>query len=79
VRYHHAPTLSPENTEAVQLVYLCDLIAIMIGIGGGADGLSYHAYDGVMKQYQLKEKDVERFMILLDDRFQLVKETLGVR
>jgi hypothetical protein len=51
----------------------------MIGIGGGADGLSYHAYDGVMKQYQLKEKDIERFMIQLDDRFQLVKETLGVR
>jgi len=33
----------------------------------------------VMKQYQLKEKDIERFMIQLDDRFQLVKETLGVR
>jgi putative nucleotidyltransferase with HDIG domain len=79
VRYHHTPYLSTKDTEAVQLVYLCDLVAIMIGIGGGADGLSYHAYDGVMKQYQLKEKDIERFMIQLDDRFQLVKETLGVR
>lgn len=78
VRYHHTPFLTPENHEVVQLIYMCDMVALMTGIGGGADGLSYHAYGEVMKQYNLKEKDIERFMIQLDDRFHLVEEVLIV-
>ena len=63
----------------VQLIYLCDTVALMTGIGGGADGLSYHAHGEVMKQYNLREKDIERFIILLEDRFQLVDEILNRR
>jgi putative nucleotidyltransferase with HDIG domain len=79
VRYHHTPLLTPENHEVVQLIYLCDTVALMTGIGGGADGLSYHAYGEVMKRYNLKEKDIERFIILLEDRFHLVNEILNWR
>jgi len=79
VRYHHTPFLAPEDHEAVQLIYMCDTVALMTGIGGGADGLSYHAYGEVMKQYGLKEKDIERFMIQLDDRFHLVEEILNIK
>jgi len=76
VRYHHAPLHLCEDQEAVQLVSLCDLIAMITGIGGGADGLAYRAYDGVMKQYGLTERDIERWMVQLNDRFQSVKEQL---
>ena len=78
VRYHHTPFLTPEEHDVVQLIHLCDLIAMMTGIGGGADGRSYHAYEQVMKQYGLKEKDIERFIVQLDDRFELVNEVLDV-
>ncbi len=76
VRFHHAPFLTPEDHEAVRLIYLCDVVALITGIGGGADGLSYHAYGEVMKQYNLKERDVERFIVRLDDRFKGVEEML---
>lgn len=78
MRYHHTPFLTPEEHDVVQLIHLCDLIAMMTGIGGGADGRSYHAYEQVMKQYGLKEKDIERFIVQLDDRFELVNEVLDV-
>jgi putative nucleotidyltransferase with HDIG domain len=77
VRYHHTPLLTSESDEVVQLVYLCDTVALMTGIGGGADALSYHAYEEVMKQCNLKEKDIERFIVLLEDRFHLVHEILN--
>lgn len=77
VRYHHTPFLTPENHAMVQLIYLCDLVAMIAGIGGGADGLSYHGYEEVMKQGGLKEKDIERFIVQLNDRLQLVKAMLN--
>jgi putative nucleotidyltransferase with HDIG domain len=79
IRYHHAPLRASEEQDAVHLVYLCDTVAMMTGIGGGADGLTYHAYEEVMKRYPLGEKDIERFMIQLNDRFQLVNEVLKVQ
>jgi putative nucleotidyltransferase with HDIG domain len=79
VRYHHSPSLTPTDREMADLVYLCDVVAMMTGIGGGADGLLYHAYNEVMQQYGLAEKDVERFMIQLNDRFRLVNEVLDPR
>ena len=56
-----------------------DMVAMMTGIGGGADGLSYHAFGEVMKQYNLKEKDLEQFIVRLDDRFHLVDEVLNIK
>ena len=77
IRYHHTPFLVPEYYEVVQLIYLCDFVALMNGIGGGTDGLIYRAYGmDMMKQYDLKEKDIELFMIQLDDRFELVDDVL---
>jgi putative nucleotidyltransferase with HDIG domain len=78
VQYHHTPFLAPENHEFVQLIYLCDLVSMITGIGGGADGLSYHAYGEVMKQYNLKEKDIEQFMIQLDSQFRMVEGVLNL-
>ena len=78
VRYHHTPFLALEDHEFIQLVYLCDLVTMITGIGGGADGLSYHAYGEVMRQYDLKEKDIERFIVQLEDQFHRVEEVLNV-
>ena len=78
VRYHHTPFVTIEDQEMVQLICLCDLIAMMTGLGGGADGLSYHAFDGLVKQFRLKEEDIERFMIQLNDRFKLMTNALKV-
>lgn len=79
IRYHHTPFLAPEDHEIVQLVYLSDLVAILTGIGGGADGLSYHGYKEVMQQSGLREKDIEGFIVQLNEQFELVKEIINAK
>jgi putative nucleotidyltransferase with HDIG domain len=78
VRFHHTPHLATEDYQTVQLVYLCDVVAMITEIGGGEDGLSYPAYGEVMKQFHLKEEDVEWFRVRLEDRFHLVQEVLKI-
>ncbi len=79
IRYHHTPFLTPSDYKLVSLVYLCDLISLMTGFGGGADGLSYHAYTEVMKQYDLREKDLEQTINLLQDRLKQVEMILNIK
>jgi hypothetical protein len=54
------------------------VVAMITGIGGGADGLYYHSSREILNHYGLKEEDVERFIIELDDLFAQVKESLNV-
>ncbi len=79
IRYHHSPSQTPEEREAVELISLCDVVALMTGIGGGADGLAYHSDVGWMRQHHLQEKDVERFMVKLGDQLERVEETLNMK
>lgn len=78
VRYHHTPFSTSEQDETVRLTHLCDVIAMLTGIGGGSDGLHYHSYEEAVNHYHLTDADIERFMIQLDDQFGKVKELLNV-
>jgi len=73
IRFHHTPLEASEDPEISKRIYLCDMVAILTGIGGGADGLSYHAHKEVMEEYQLKEKDIEHFIVELDRRYKEVE------
>ncbi len=76
VRYHHTPLSTPNYSQVVDLVYLSDLIAMMTGIGGGADALNYHGYEQVTKRHALKEDDLEHFMVQLSNQLGLIEEML---
>jgi putative nucleotidyltransferase with HDIG domain len=78
VRYHHTPYLAREDSGMVHVIYLCDRLAVVTGATGGAEKLSDEACKEIMKQYNLKEEDLEQFMVQLKERFQLVKEALTV-
>ena len=78
VRHHHAPLSDPERHEIVNITHLCDVVAMVTGIGGGSDGLAYHMSEDLMAQYQLKETDIERFVNDLTDQLDSVKELLNV-
>ncbi len=78
VRYHHTPFATSDQDEMVRLTHLCDVVAMLTGIGGGSDGLFYHSSEEIMNHYHLKEEDIERFIVQLDDLFGQVKELLNV-
>ncbi|RPJ05192.1 MAG: HDOD domain-containing protein [Deltaproteobacteria bacterium] len=79
IRRHHAPLSAGDSDEIVHLVFLCDLVSLITGIGGGADGLSYHAHGEVVRRYGLEEKDIERFIVELNDQFQEVEDLLDLK
>jgi len=65
IAYHHEPESSPEPCSLLYIVHLSDLLCMMMGIGGGVDGLAYRGMDSVLQTYGLAEKDVERCMASL--------------
>jgi hypothetical protein len=50
----------------------------MMGIGGGADGLSYHAHKEVLNQNQLSRRDIEQFIAQLDEGFKKVEAAINL-
>jgi putative nucleotidyltransferase with HDIG domain len=79
IQYHHTPLSAPADSDLPSLVYLCDMIALMTGIGGGADGLSYHAHKEVIKQYGLRGKSLEQIINYLQDRMNEVERILNMK
>lgn len=59
IRYHHAPLALERRDPYVDAVHIADAICILLGIGGGDDGLSYRACPTVMSRNGLTEADVE--------------------
>lgn len=79
VRYHHTPWLSQDDfAELVGLTHLANGMALLTGIGGGADGLYYAGDPGIMQQFRLREKDIEKCLVQLSDRLPAVEAWLEV-
>jgi putative nucleotidyltransferase with HDIG domain len=79
IRYHHDPLRIGEDSEMLQLIYLCDLVSMLTGIGGGADGLSYHGHKEVMKSHHLSGQDIEQFIDQLEGRLKQVENVLTLQ
>jgi putative nucleotidyltransferase with HDIG domain len=79
IRYHHDPLSVPREQEFVSLIHLCDVLAMMTGFGGGADGLSYPGCQEIMKVYDLGERDIEGIMIELQSRLKQVELILNIQ
>jgi putative nucleotidyltransferase with HDIG domain len=79
VRYHHTPWLCRgEDPDLVALIHLANCMALITGIGGGSDGLYYEGDPEIMKHFHLREKDVEKCIVQLNDRLQVVESWLKV-
>ena len=62
VRYHHAPLSSKQPTALACLVHVADIVCLMLGVGLGADGLSYPLDPKVLDLLKLTDADVEMTM-----------------
>jgi putative nucleotidyltransferase with HDIG domain len=59
IRYHHEPGELNPCSPIVDAVYLANCVCLLLGIGLGADGLSYRADESVMRRHGLVEQDLE--------------------
>ncbi len=79
IAFHHRPDLMKEGDNAdVWLVYLADQACLMMGIGGGADGLAYRGLGGVIDKFKLRQKDFEECMVMLLKELEKAKELVDL-
>lgn len=59
IRFHHEPTASDSESPIPHIVHVADALAMMLGIGAGADGLHYAVQEDSMKICGLGENDID--------------------
>lgn len=62
IQHHHLRDESMMADKEVAAVYLADCICMMMGIGVGADGLSYRFKDQLMKIHGISHSDITGLM-----------------
>ncbi|MEW6387520.1 MAG: HDOD domain-containing protein [Thermodesulfobacteriota bacterium] len=64
ITYHHLDRPEAYTDDLVLLVNLADLLVIMFGQDVGADGLAYPGYPEVLKHFHLRERDLQKVLML---------------
>lgn len=79
ISFHHRPDLLEKEEKMMPwIVYMADQACLMLGLGGGIDGLSYRAVDQVLKKFNLRMKDLETSMVLLTDDLNRARELINI-
>jgi len=77
IAYHHHPDkLEGKGQAAPWIAHLSDQVCLMLGVGGGSDGLAYQGLREVISMFSLKQKDIEQFMMLLSQELERAEEIL---
>ncbi len=78
IGHHHLSDESARQDLETSLVYLADIICMMMGVGTGADGLSYRFYSDVLKRLALSEKDFQGIMAATAENQQRIEYLLNL-
>jgi len=79
ITYHHRPDLIEKGDDSIPwLIYLADQACMMMGIGGGADGLAYRGLKEVINKFGLRQRDFEESIVLLLKDLDEAKELLDL-
>lgn len=60
IRNHHTPEKGAKDDLALPIIYLADSVCMMIGVGGGVDGLSYRYQQDVMDRLNFSDIDLQK-------------------
>jgi len=58
IRHHHLADDTMIKDKEVAVVYLADCVCMMIGVGGGSDGLAYRFKDQALRELGLGADDL---------------------
>ncbi len=79
ISFHHHPDLLGKNTIETQwIVYLADQLCMMLGIGNGVDGLAYRGVSEALKKFDLRDKDLQVYMMDLLDALDDARSMLEI-
>ncbi|MDP3284378.1 MAG: HDOD domain-containing protein [Desulfobacterales bacterium] len=79
IRNHHDPMkILLGDDLSIPIVYLADTVCMMVGIGGGADGLAYRYYQEVMDRLDFTEVDLQKTIADFWDKNKAVEELINI-
>ncbi len=74
---HHLSDESARKDTETSIVYLADTVCMMMGIGGGADGLAYRFHKDVLDHLGIDSTDLQEIIAGFGDKMQEVENLLG--
>lgn len=74
IAHHHQPMAAPEHRGLACLTHLADLLAMMLGVGLGWDGLRYPGDAGVLEALRLRAHDVDEVLAEVSASLQSLQE-----
>ncbi len=79
IAYHHRPDLLEKKEKIIPwIVYMADQACLMMGVGGGVDGLAQRAVSQLLKKFNLRMRDLEMSMVMLSDDLDRAKELMSI-
>ena len=79
IRNHHDPLkILIGDDLSISIIYLADTICMMVGIGGGADGLAYRYYQEVMDRLNFTDVDLQKTIADFWEKSKAVEELINM-
>jgi putative nucleotidyltransferase with HDIG domain len=63
IQHHHLDCPTARDDLETNLVYLGDTVGMMLGLGGGSDGLAYHFYGDTLKRLKISSQDIQEIIM----------------
>jgi putative nucleotidyltransferase with HDIG domain len=63
IQHHHLDCPAARDDLETNLVYLGDTVGMMLGLGGGSDGLAYHFYGDTLKRLKISSQDIQEIIM----------------
>lgn len=77
ITHHHLPDKTFMNDPDIAIIYLSDIICIMMGISGGADGLSYRFHKKVFDFLNIGPIELQEIIASFGENMQKVEDLVG--
>jgi len=78
IQNHHQPQESSISEIESSIVYLADIICMMMGVGGGLDGLAYRFHKEVVKRLQFTDRDLQEVMAMFGEKLEHVESLVSM-
>ncbi len=76
IQNHHLSDKQARADIETCIVYLSDIICMMMGIGGGSDGLAYRFHDDVVKELGFTERDIQEIIANFGENMAKVEDLI---
>ncbi len=78
IRNHHQPQKSSISEIESSIVYLADTMCMMMGVGGGLDGLAYRFHKEVINRLEFTDRNLQKIMAMFGEKLRHVESLVSM-